>query len=282
MNSQAASKPSGAWSRWPIVLAYTVALAGAGWNAERHPEWNFDAVGYVAAALSAVEPDPVFLHIRTYGALALAAGEGVYEDMAGGTPFRRELGTSPTALATQIPFYSNKPGYVLALRLFSSSDEDIVHTAHRLAIVGYVVMGVLAFAWLGRLVPLPAAAALSLLMLLSPPFVTTARLSTPDMPGAALLSFASFLAIELELVWAASAVFALACAVRPDALIAVIPLLAWVALTRSRAGFGASKPALIGMAASVVTAAILASRGHPWGVVLKHTFVGRINMPKGP
>ena len=61
-------------------------------------------------------------------------------------------------------FYSNKAGYVLALRLFSSSDEDIVDTTHRLAIIGYVVMGVLAFAWLGRLVPLPAAAALSLLM----------------------------------------------------------------------------------------------------------------------
>jgi hypothetical protein len=267
------------WSRWSIVFAYCLALAAATWNVERHREWNFDIVGYVAAVLASEEPDPLFLHIRTYGAVAEAAGQGVYEEFAGGTRFRREIGTSPAALLTQIPFYSSKPGYVWALRLMSSSDQGIVDAAHRLSIAAYVAIGVLAFSWISRLVPLPSAALLSLLLVLSPPFATTARISTPDMLSAAILVFASYLAIELELVWAGGLVFALACAVRSDSILAVFAVLGWVALTRSAGNPRVRSAALVGVVLSAVAAAFAASRGYPWGVVLKHTFHDRLFEP---
>ena len=229
---------SAAWKYVSLAAAMLVTLHFVYFSFMR-PPIDWDVVGYTIATLKGGRfvkdgvLDVVALHAATWAAMEPFMDAQLREYMAEGS-FRQAAMNDPVALASHLPLYESKYGYVVLLKALSLVMSP-VRASIVVALVGSIVMlwMLVGAGWklegIGTLFWMP----IVLLLKLS----SFAGMTTPDAICAALTVAGVFLLLAGH-VRAGVAVLLVAAFVRPDALIQN-GLLAGALLLRQRYGAAA-------------------------------------------
>ncbi|MBA4695794.1 MAG: hypothetical protein H2069_00215 [Legionella sp.] len=153
------------------------------------PLYNWDMIGYVAAAYHQDGYRDIALHHQTYADIKKIAPVEDFNTLIEG-PYKAELFKSPEALAQHVPFYAIKKGYIQLMRILSLCGLNYAQAT-------YVISAIFAALSTLLLSQLMRANAIKLYWL---PFIVVAfnipglaTLSTPD----AMACFFSLLIIHL-------------------------------------------------------------------------------------
>ncbi|HEY6560090.1 MAG TPA: hypothetical protein VI072_22550 [Polyangiaceae bacterium] len=247
-------------------MAVTVAAV-----ATRYRDWNFDCIGYSAAAWHWLGAREVELHGRVYGELTSVAPREALDALVAGSSYRRAVSTQASALLAQVPFYENKPVYV---GLIAQAARWGVNTHVAAFIISAISGGLLMSLFLAevsRVSNAYVAAVLAALVGLSLPFRAVVTQATPD----ALFAMLAFGCVTLVLRRGNGyvvALLAIACALtRPDGVPFVLALLAFRAVESKK-----RLPSAMTALAAIGAACLALARGYAWKVLIFHTFVRRV------
>jgi hypothetical protein len=264
-----------------LVPFYVAVVLLVAIRAAMTPAWNFDVVGYVAAAVSWSESDPRKIHDRTYQELKHAAPPRAYQDITASSSYRRALSERAEYLATQIPFYTNKPGYVLLLTVFAKLNLGLAKATYSISVAAYIAFCALALWWLRSIDRSAWMIMISLCFAVAPPITRIAGYSTPDMLSATVLGFAAFEIIARQRYPLGFALLVFSAIIRPDNIIFSGALIIWIAWRSEQERKNRRALACIALAALLlvyVGVGFLAN-AYSLGVLMKHTFVEKLYEP---
>jgi hypothetical protein len=203
--------------------------AGAATSGYLNPDWNFDAVPYVALAHSLSIHDPVEVHRRTFDDLRAVVPEHAFSAITSASDYRKAIFANPSALASQRPLYLNKPGYIALIAALHGCGLNAARAARVVSVAAYLAIAGLLLVWLRSIRAEPSQIVTAALLICAPPFPEIASLITPD--AAALLPIAAggWLILIRGKHRAGLAVASTAILFRPDASIVVLLLAIWAA-----------------------------------------------------
>ncbi|HEX3597485.1 MAG TPA: hypothetical protein VHU80_20395 [Polyangiaceae bacterium] len=263
-------------ARFVVPYALLVSLVAA-WCAG-HPEWNFDLLGYTAAVLSWRSESILSLHRRVYETLARVAPPFVNEQLILTLDYRKAVFVDAEAFFRQVRLYTNKPLYV-ALVGIASTDDGVMWATSLISAISYAALAVLVLVWTSRIAPPLWAAVVSCLFMLSSPLVEAARLSTPDMLAALLLSLGTFFVLESRRLAPGNVFLCLGCAARPDVFIAASLVLGYSVVREGPGWRAVVRPAAVGAVAALLVSRMAFALGLPWRTLMEHTFSRRLYKP---
>ena len=222
------------WVESACVLLYVLAACWSLQDAARHPANNWDMIGYIGAALHREENDLVAVHRRTYAEVRTHVSAAEFVELTGVNPrrpFRDVVFRDPVAFAQQLPYYSVKPLYVSTIALVARWSGSLVEASQYVSLVCYALLLVVLLLWWspgnGRSLWLLVVAAL--LHVGTIPIRNVASLATPDALSLLLLALAFFLLLRRSTTHASLATAVIAVTARPDNIVLVLPLVAFVA-----------------------------------------------------
>lgn len=269
------------WKGWKAasgVLAAAVATYFI-YFAITRPAVGWDVVAYTMAALKdgALRPDGtvdiVTLHARTWAALRSFLGDAALLPLTQGTSYLETQYRDPAALASQLPLYESKYGYVLLLKALAPVMEPprAVVTVSLVATLGILALLVRA-AW--RLEGIATLAWLPIALLFG--LGSYASMMSPDA-AFALAGVAGIAALLSQRLWPAVACFIAAVLLRPDGLVLSLVICAALAVRRQR---GAALALLAGSAAAYAVN-VLVSHHVGWWAQFHVSFLGQQNVLTG-
>jgi hypothetical protein len=263
------------------VIAYATMVGIAARAASLDPDWNFDAVPYVAVAFSLSERDPETVHRSVYDELRSAVPEAAFQALTAGSEYRKALYSSPGALATQRSLYVNKPAYVAAVAMLHGFGVNGFRATRVISVGALVALAFVVLSWLrsARSGPLHVLAAGVLLV--SRPLVELASLSTPDGACIVPLAVGAGLVVSSRRHALGIAIASVAIVFRPDAAIMVLLLGAWATFyaperTLSRRTLVVASTAII--VGTVLLQKVIGATSMP--VLLHHVFEARLYAPE--
>ncbi len=186
----------------------------------RHPEWNFDLVGYVAVIASQSHDSPKEIQRITYESIAKGAPKGNYQKLSASSPYRKALSNRPETLMTQIRMYRNKPGYLAAVTLLHRCGVNLARATFIVSLIAYVLLAFIIRWWLRKRIPVLWAGILSICLMLSHPIFLAARMSAPDMLAALFIVPGMLMLMDKKWKWG-FALLLLSIPIRPDAILLV-------------------------------------------------------------
>lgn len=129
--------------RWRLtgVLALLIFIA-----AQYFPAYNWDLVGYTAAAHALNHSDAGIIHARTIASLKASLPEQHYLRITEEPGYRSQIYSDHQALRAQIPFYSHRIVYVRLLQLGMTLGLDPVRTNALISGLS-VALGMLLLFW---------------------------------------------------------------------------------------------------------------------------------------
>jgi hypothetical protein len=196
------------------------------------PAYNYDILPYMGVILSYDKTDIKIIHSEVYTIAKKEIPPLFYNRMVDpSNAYRSSVAQSPEVLRSQFPFYVVKPFYTRAAYLFYKAGICLTLATVWPSAIAYFLTGLLLFNWLKKYWPGWYACAGSSLIMLSPPVLNVAGLSTPDaLSGLLLLAAVYFLAekksIGRTLLFLLLAVFA-----RLDNILPAICLLSAIFFT---------------------------------------------------
>lgn len=226
-----------------IVLAFGV----------KKPSYNWDMIGYVAAALSAEGYQGASLNKATYDSVRSEVGPHTFDQLTQ-DDYRETVFRDPASLAQQLPFYRIRPLYVGLIRVVHAMGLEYPKSTYVVSAI-FAALSVVLLAFVAREIGAPVIA-VPLVVLFSG-FIDIARLSTPD----AMACFFALLTIY-ALIRGSTLVFFLAAVlplVRTDFL-----LLSLLVLGHSFI-FGQRKYAITSMTAACVLYGLVARMNGAYG-----------------
>lgn len=233
------------------------------------PNYDWDLLPYSALALAVDIHDPDSVHARAYAEARRALPPAKYALLVDSiNPYRRQASEDPAFFSRELSFYSVKPLYVAAIYGFYRAGVPLPRATVLPSLISFVVLGVLLLIWTRKYIAEPYAAALSLVMLLTPFVELNARASTPDLLTALLLLLGAFGILEGRSRTAALTIMALAVLVRVDAVLFVVVMGVFVA----RAGLLSRHRAALVVSGAVLATIIVLLRH---GEVLREFFLVR-------
>lgn len=186
------------------------------------PDYNWDMVAYVTAALEDRHPDPVELHAETWKRISEGASQSQLYHLQYSTPYNKHQWENPVDFQSQLSMYRVKVAYVALIEALEPL-VGLVKASMLMSILPSLALGALCLWWLGRDDALQGAFVLApVLMLADYTHMTTAVV--PDM----LVSVVSVLAILLfarKRDFVACIVLLMSVLIRPDNIVLAFALL---------------------------------------------------------
>lgn len=266
------------WLPLLTVLGFLVAMSFA-WR-DRWA-WNFDIVGYVAAAESWRHEEPEAMHRAVAERLLAGTPPEKLPQIAGGSRYRVIVATRAECLATQLPFYTVKPGYVFAGLALEALGFPLVEAFFWISLAAYWAVTLVAYTWLRSAASPWLACIAACSIAASAPLRLSATFATPDLLSCAFVVAGLWLLLgasrpKLSLGFLIGAVL-----IRPDNLLLLGLVAAWSAL------FAPTGPRIGKLTAALAvgagTAIYLGTRqltnAYSWGTYAKHTLVRRLYEP---
>jgi hypothetical protein len=252
-----------------LLIAATVLFA----IAMRSPLWNFDSIGYAGLARHWLGQPDQEVHDGVYRDLERAAPSKLSKDIAAVSEYRRSLASDPVLFAGQLPFYANKPLYVLLIIGVSKSGIDTLRAGFLVSAAAYALLGVTVILWCTATLGWRGGWIFAACLVLSPLVRELGQIATPDALSTALM-VAGLYSVVAGQVWKWSAfLWLLSILCRPDQLFLVIALLTW-----SRSSFPNRRSVTL-IVMSAIVAAVISARltgAYSWSQVFVHTFVRRL------
>ncbi|MCO6050074.1 hypothetical protein NGM99_09750 [Mesorhizobium sp. RP14(2022)] len=202
------------------VLALTVlGVSAYGWF---RPDYNWDLVAYVAAALEPQHADPASLHRATYEAVGVRVTPDKLRELREGDAYRLAQWQSPEKFQSQLGMYRVKVLYVELIRWLTPL-FGAVNAAILLGILPALAFGALILWWLRAADALQAGLVLAPALMVAD-FRSMVSASTPDML-VSLVSIAALYALWKGRDLLGCAFLLLSAFVRPDSVILVFAIL---------------------------------------------------------
>src|SRR5471032_1391558 len=218
------------WKALSLVLLAGVVLYFI-YFAITRPAWDWDMVPYTLAALSGGASDVAAVNAKTWAIVKAHLSGAEFAGLISSDAYRRALYGDAAALASQLPLYESKLGYILLLKALSVFTDPIK------AMMGVTLVSTLgALALLARQSWRIAGIATLGWLLLIKLFGLNASMTNPDMfiTFIYMVGFTAFLGRKFGL---AAGIFILAAIVRQDGVVLNLALAAtMVALSSTRAG----------------------------------------------
>ncbi|MBL4683259.1 MAG: hypothetical protein JKY37_01610 [Nannocystaceae bacterium] len=241
------------------------------------PAWNLDGVFYsgVSHQQTLKESTDAQVHAQVYREVDEAVPPGARSELLESSDYRRRVALGPADFASQLPFYSVKRAYVVAVGLIRRTGQSGIEAAHTVSRISYVLLCIVVSVglhnWVSRPILAPAA---GLALVFAAPMVSTAELASPDLLCALILISALFCCLSRRFWSLGCLLCGLSVLCRPDAvLFAAIGVLLPSMLASSRrrriqlAGFG-------GAALVSGSMPLFFGDGYGWTMAMRQTFFG--------
>lgn len=185
-----------------IFFLYLVGLGLSSIHLYRNPIYDMDSVQYMGNALLMEDTDIVRVHDRVYAELRRGVPANALRGLLGNEPTspadqnqsRQERARNPQVFAQFLPFFAIRPLYNQSLWLLSKTGLGLLRSAILISVASYFAIGVILFLWVTRYAGMAFGAAISFLLMISPPLADIGRDLVSD-GLATLVAFASLFLI---------------------------------------------------------------------------------------
>src|SRR6266404_3077880 len=180
-----------------IYLAFLVCLLPVALFTYKHPEYNWDMLGYMALVVRMDQTRNIDeMHEITYYNARQIIPADKYRRLIDTPSFRKKFASDPSEFEKLLPIYVVKPLYVWICYLFYKSGFSLPAATVMPSIISYLIIGLFLFYWLNKYFRSSIAFLGSFLIMFSIFTVAIAGLSTPDCLSALFLFIASYFILE--------------------------------------------------------------------------------------
>lgn len=180
------------------------------------PYYNWDIFPYIALTLGNGDQ-----HQRAFQEAATQMPPHDFQALTARQPL---LFSDASAFQSILPYYKTKPGYRFITRTLFLAGVNATIATYLPSLISYFVLVIIVGIWLMYWLPHRYALVVTLGVAMLPFLSMTARYSSPDMLCAAYTLTGLYLLSVHRSAWGL-AMFALAIASRPDAMLLVVPLM---------------------------------------------------------
>jgi hypothetical protein len=227
-------------SRLFSTLIFAVLILGVAIHVYRNPEWDIDMFVYIGSAMAFDGLDPAQIHSEIYQrivpTLPREAADRLTGRQAGASDSQNRLladrARDAYHFAEFLPYHAIRPLYIEFLRLLHKLGLAYVPASLLMAVGPFVALAFLIYYWMLRYVASPAAAALTLLLFVSPATLSLARYPGPDCFSTLVQIAALYLLLEKRLLGLGCVLLLLSVWIRTDNAILVLFTLAFLWFTR--------------------------------------------------
>ena len=209
----------------PMVI-YLIAILGVARMCFYEQLYNWDMLPYMAIVLGYEESDSSIVYSKT---LEIAARETPphYRQLLFDTThiLKRQLLGDGQRFNQYTSFFKIKPMYTIACYLGYKSGLSLTKSTVMPSVIFFVALSVLLFFWLASYYPGWMAAILCFLIIISPPLIEVARLSTPDGMSCFWIAIAFYFLLERKSISWLVLSLTLAILTRIDTVIMAIVIL---------------------------------------------------------
>lgn len=274
-------KPNNTLIEYGSLLAYCVLLLCVSVNALKKPAYNWDMLPYMGVVLSYngnAGIDSVHRKVYAIGKEQIpAVFYGRMIDPA--NTYRSAVAQDVARFRSQLPFYIVKPLYTRLAYWFYKMGANLTTATVWPSVISYCLAGLLFFHWCKKYWNTGYAFAGSSFVMLSPPLLTVAGLSTPDALSAFLLFAAVYMLTETFSVAGACIFLVLSVFARLDNILPAVAMLVAVF-------FGGERRYKISAAKNVFIVSVLLlvyfavagnARAYGWSILYYPAFVKQLN-----
>jgi hypothetical protein len=206
-----------------FFVLFLAVLSFFTYRLHQEPSLNWDVLPYMALELKMDGHDTKEQHQLAYEALKRTSPEtfkqctypgGEYEE------FRAHMYTHPDAFQELLSMYDIKPAYVAACYVaWQYFGYDLAYSTYVPNILAFFCIGLIFFMWASRYLSGALTFLLGCMIMASDSLHHAARMSNPDLFGAALLLFGLYILFEFKKTLLAAIFVGLSILARPDGII---------------------------------------------------------------
>ena len=276
-------KRKGRISGVAVTICFLAVIACAAVLGYRKPMGNWDMLGYAGVAFSADSSEYDSIHHRTYSTAKVALRE-LFDSPASPPDYgyADDMRNNAAHFTEQLPFYSNRLGYILLLRFLRKFGLDFFTGMRLVSAASFFLLGPVTLLWMTRLkVPVGFAAPVSTLMLLSPHMLGLCRLGTPDAISTLCVTTGLYLVSETNVQGLGIGLSLGSLLLRTDSIVLFLFILGYLACTRTPAGKLPARVA-VGTGAAAVGLVLAINRlsgTYGLATLFHHTFVTLMKTP---
>ncbi|WCT12058.1 hypothetical protein [Mucilaginibacter jinjuensis] len=269
--------PSNVFSRSITpCLFYLCLLLGVGVLSFKKPSYNWDMLAYTAVILQ-YDAQTKDVHQMVYQLASRQLPADTYDQLAGASnPERKNWKENDAAFHQKLPVYVIKPLYTMMAYGFYKLGIPIFKATVVPSVIAYIMTGILLLIWLNKyLKPVHATITCSMIMLL-PPVLEAAKLSTPDFLAGMLLFYGVYFMVEKASVTAFFIFGILAVLSRIDFILPLLILLPALTFLAKELSVG---KLIAFMSIAVVVYLLIASNalGYGWNMLYFPSFFHTLN-----
>jgi hypothetical protein len=262
------------------LFCYAAIVSWVALYSYRHPVYNWDLIGYVAAVAAIDHHGPQAIHRATFEELERSLPADRLQELKYGGAYRQSVFENPKYLVQQIPFYSAKPTYLALLYGLHIAGLSVPKASIWISIGSYLGICALIWRWAARRVGDPRLSfGLSSLLALAPPVALAAGLSTPDALSSLLVFAGLYLILELRFTVIGLCILFASIFVRTNNLIICVLVSVFIVSTRR------SWPILARASAFTIACAVAVrlinsvTGSYGWRTLVYHTFIAPLPNP---
>jgi len=213
-----------------IYLAFLVCLLPVAIFTYKHPEYNWDMLGYMALVVRMDQTHNMEeVHNITYYNARQIIPADKYKKLIDTPSFRKKFAADPSEFKKLLPIYVVKPLYVWVCYLFYKSGFSLPAATVMPSIISYLIIGLFLFYWFNKYLKSSIAFVGGLLVMFSIFTVAIAGLSTPDCLAALFLLIASYFILEKRNLALMFLFFLLSIFTRVDSIITCFFIISFLA-----------------------------------------------------
>lgn len=255
-------------------LLFFLLLLGVAVYCYKRPAHNWDMLAYMALTAHIDHANFEEVHTMVYDAARRYADSASYKLLVlPSNAQRHQMHTDYRAFQQAMPFYIVKPLYIGCSYLFYKLGFNLVTAVLLPSVLAFLGIGMLLFHWLSKYAGNSKAMVLAFLFMCTPPFISSAKLATPDCLSALLLFCGMYVLLQKSKHWTAFIFFALSITARLDNIIAATMLLQ-VPVIAKKLKLQVYILMMLMLAAIYLAVSYLASR-YGWGLSYVGDFTGR-------
>ena len=242
-----------------LHLLYVLVFAGLSIGAATRPIVGWDVLGYRGAAAPC--SNPTCISEYAHANAPRVTGENDYT---------RAVALNPYHFSQQLPFYSIKPLFVLAIQILTAVGVPLYWAPFIVSAVTYFLLSLLVLRWLGQ----PVLAAVVMLL---PPVLLVARCPTPDCLGLLLVAAGFYLISVSGRRFLGCGVLVISVWARPDFVILCVLAFLWLWHTRRLDLSELGVLSLLAIGSNIIINHLAGNYG--WTTLVYHSFVHKLVAP---
>lgn len=232
MTNQNSTTAAGIKTNYLLNTFYFLCIISVSIYAFEKPNYNWDAMPYMAVALSYESGDATFIHDTVYTIAKEQMPPVKYDQIIDTSMnYKKRMLQNENDFYNLLPFYVVKPLYTGMIYLFYKEGISLLKATVLPSVIAYVLIGWLLFKWIKNYLPALLSCLIALLTMLSAPVLEVVKTSSPDCLASFLLITAFYFIIERKNLSVAFVFLLFAVFARLDNIIPSFCILSLMVLT---------------------------------------------------